>query len=275
MPGALNPSVMPTVAIVGRPNVGKSTLFNRLIGKKYAITSHIAGTTRDRVSQATFFGHYKSIVVDTGGLDFEAKGDIEEDVRAQAKLAIDNADLIYFVVDASAEMTKSDFEAADLLRKSNKSVFLVGNKIDGKGAKDNVYNFYQLGFGDIFEVSSLHEIGLDALQNRTAQHFRDANFNPYAGESEEGLISMSFLGRPNVGKSSLVNALLREERVIVSPTPGTTIDTTDTEVTFNDQKFNLIDTAGLRRRGHIDKGIERYSSFRALQAVYRSDIAFL
>ncbi|KKU77840.1 MAG: GTPase Der [Candidatus Peregrinibacteria bacterium GW2011_GWA2_47_7] len=261
------------IAIVGRPNVGKSTLFNKLIGKRYSITSHLPGTTRDRVSHLTHFGSFSAILVDTGGLDFEAKSDLEEDVYTQAQIAIQDADLIYFVVDSSEELTTSDYEAATLLRKSKKTVFLVVNKCDAR--REEHYNFYELGFGDSFSISALHNYGIDELRNKTEKIFLKDNFKPYRVEKDRSSIGLAFLGRPNVGKSSLVNALLGEKRLIVSATPGTTVDATDTEIVVRKDKFVLIDTAGLRRRGKIEGGVERYSSFRALQALYRADIALL
>ncbi|MEK7529080.1 MAG: GTPase, partial [Patescibacteria group bacterium] len=212
-------SDIPIIAIVGRPNVGKSTLFNRIIGTRYAITSPIPGTTRDRITYTTKMGPYFSVLVDTGGLEFDKKTDIEEDVQTQAKIAISEADLIYFVVDASAELTSTDFDAAALLRKTKKSVFLVANKCDKKNVQDNMANLYELGFGDFFEVSAIQDQGIENLQSKTAAALKKQKYIPFREKRDKSSIALCFLGRPNVGKSSLVNALLGEERVIVSSIP--------------------------------------------------------
>jgi GTP-binding protein len=267
----------PTVAIVGRPNVGKSTLFNRLIGKRYAITSEIAGTTRDRVSQWWDCNGYKVLLVDTGGLANDAKDDIEEDVQSQAKTAIESADLIIFVTNIAQSLTADDFTAADILRKSQKPVILVANKCDNPNLEEHVYNIYELGFGEPIAISAIHETGVEKLTSVTEKFLKDLKFNKEDSQKKKDkkFINLCILGKPNTGKSSLVNALLGENKHIVSNVPGTTRDTLDTEITFDNQKYNLIDTAGLRRRGKIEKGIEKFGALRVINAIERSDIVLL
>lgn len=266
----------PLIAIVGRPNVGKSTLFNRLIGERLAVISKEAGTTRDRVYRHIQIDDYSAILVDTGGISYGKKENIENDVEAQAHAAIEEADIIYFVVDASQPVNLDDHTAAKSLRKSNKPVILVANKYDNKEAYDRLVELYELGFGEPVEVSAIHKTGIEELFSRTEDLFKKLKFKPekHEEDKEQG-IRLSFLGKPNVGKSSLVNALLGKEKVIVSDEPGTTRDSTDTHITFKDQKFTLIDTAGLKRRGRIQKGIEKFSSLRCFNALDRSDIALL
>lgn len=268
--------MQPLIAIVGRPNVGKSTLFNRLIGKRLAVISKEAGTTRDRIYQHIQIDSYSATIVDTGGISYGKKESIENDVDLQAHAAIEEADIIYFVVDAAQALNVDDHAAAESLRKSKKPVILIANKYDSKEAQERLVELYQLGFGEPVAFSAIHNIGVDELLFHTEDILKKLKFKPGETEepSEEG-IRISFLGKPNVGKSSLVNALLGKEKVIVSEKPGTTRDTTDTLVTFKNEKFTLIDTAGLRRRGKIQKGIEKFSSLRCFHALDRSDIALL
>lgn len=267
----------PTVAIVGRPNVGKSTLFNRLIGKRYAITSEIAGTTRDRVSQWWNCNGYEVLLVDTGGLGSGAKGDIEEDVQSQAKIAIESADLIIFITNIAQTLTSDDFTAADILRKSKKPVILVANKCDNPNLEEHVYNIYELGFGEAIAISAIHETGIEKLISVTEKALKELKFSKdISPEKNKGeFINLCILGKPNTGKSSLVNALIGEDKNIVSNIPGTTRDTVDTEITFNNKKYNLIDTAGLRRSGKIEQGIEKFGALRVINAIERSDIVLL
>ncbi|MFA7685848.1 MAG: GTPase, partial [Candidatus Gracilibacteria bacterium] len=220
----------PTVAIVGRPNVGKSTLFNRLIGKRYAITSEIAGTTRDRVSQWWNCNGYEVLLVDTGGLGSGAKGDIEEDVQSQAKIAIESADLIIFITNIAQTLTSDDFTAADILRKSKKPVILVANKCDNPNLEEHVYNIYELGFGEAIAISAIHETGIEKLISVTEKALKELKFSKdISPEKNKGeFINLCILGKPNTGKSSLVNALIGEDKNIVSNIPGTTRDTVDT-----------------------------------------------
>lgn len=266
---------MPLIAIVGRPNVGKSTLFNRLIGERLAVISKEAGTTRDRVCRQIKINDQSATLVDTGGISYGKKESIENDVEAQAHAAIEEADIIYFVVDASQPLNLDDHTAAKSLRKSNKPIILVANKYDNKEAYDRLVELYELGFGEPVEVSAIHKTGIGELLSQTEDLFKKLKFKPEKQQDEEQGIRLSFLGKPNVGKSSLVNALLGKEKVIVSDEPGTTRDSTDTHIKFNDQQYTLIDTAGLKRRGRIQRGIEKFSSLRCFNALDRSDIALL
>jgi len=268
----------PIIAIVGRPNVGKSTLFNRLIGKRLAVISSEAGTTRDRIYQNTQMGDYEVTVVDTGGLEYGKKESIEADMQAQAELAIQEADITYFVLDASEPLTVDDYSAADILRRSKKKSILIANKCDSKEAYERVVELYKLGFGKPLEVSAIHNSGIDELLDKTIRFIKELGF-PEASkekkEEESGEVKVCFLGKPNVGKSSLVNALLGQNRVIVSKIPGTTRDTTNTHITYGDTHFSLIDTAGLKKRGQIERGIEKFSSLRCFNALDQSDVALL
>lgn len=267
---------LPIIAIVGRPNVGKSSLFNRIIGKRYAIESEIAGTTRDRIYYHTGFGEIPTVLVDTGGLEYGKKENIEGDIQAQVQLAIQDADLIYFVVDAKEGLTVSDYEAANLLRKSKKPVIFIANKIDVKGASENLMEYGKLGFGEPIGISAYHKIGTDTLVEATEEKLTKLGYHkPEKVEEKPKTTNICFLGRPNVGKSSLVNALLGKPKIIVSEIAGTTRDSTDTEITWNEKQFNLIDTAGLRKRGKIEPGLEKFSTLRSLEAIERADIVCL
>ncbi len=267
---------VPIIAIVGRPNVGKSSLFNRLINKRLAITSKIPGTTRDRIYYRTDFEGIDTVLVDTGGLEYGKKENIEADVRAQVHLAVEEADLIFFVVDARENLVISDYEAAELLRKSGKRILFIANKTDTSAAKNNIPEFAALGFGEAVEISAYHNIGIDVLTDETVNILKQMGFTETVhNEIKPASLNLCFLGKPNVGKSSLVNALLGKPKIIVSDIAGTTRDTIDTEITYNDKLYNLIDTAGLRRRGKIERGLEKLSSFRSLDAIERSDIVCL
>lgn len=266
----------PIIAIVGRPNVGKSTLFNRLIGKRLAITSEIAGTTRDRIYYNTEFNGISVILVDTGGMEYGKKENIEADIQSQVKLAIVDADLIYFVIDAKETLTINDLEAANSLRKSKKTVLFIANKVDGQYPQEDINEIIKLGFGQPQEISAYHNAGIEELIEVTEKTLKKLGFKKTEKEPENrDIINICFIGRPNVGKSSLVNALLGKPKVIVSDIPGTTRDSTDTAIIWNGQKFNLIDTAGIRRRGKIGSGLEKISILRSLQSIEKADVVCL
>lgn len=270
------------VAIVGRPNVGKSTLFNRLVGKRQAIESDIPGTTRDRLYQKTELAGYAVLLVDTGGLELGKEGDdIEANVQEQSQVAIEGADVIVFVVDVRSDLTSEDYHAADILRRSKKPVILVTNKCDNSNLEEARFHFYELGFGEPVPVSALHSDGLDRLGRSVGDLLKSLQFEKQSEEEanmEEGAssrIRISFLGRPNVGKSTMINALFGKKKVVTSDVPGTTRDSTEIPFDYDESPFTLIDTAGLRRRGKIEKGIEKYSILRTMQAVEDSDVCVL
>lgn len=272
----MNNYKLPVVAIVGRPNVGKSSLFNRLINRRLAITSEIAGTTRDRIYHKTSIDGLDMVLVDTGGLEYGKKENIEADVESQVKIAISEADLIIFLVDAKEGLTVEDHEATKFLRRTNKPIIIAANKIDHKSAIDNLSEITALGFDEPIELSAYHNINVDGLKGAIANKLSEIGFTPIEEKNDkEEMINISFVGKPNSGKSSLVNAILGKEKVIVSDIAGTTRDAIDTEFTWENNKFNLIDTAGLRRRGKIERGLEKISSLRSIEAIERSDIACL
>ena len=261
----------PLVAIVGRPNVGKSTLFNRLIGRPTAIVSEIAGTTRDRVMTETIWAEHAFILVDTGGLDLFPETDIWQQVKGQIEVAINDADVIVFAVDTTTGVTPADVDVADALRRTEKPIVLVANKADNDRLATAAAEFYELNAGTPIPVSAFHNLGVDDLMAEVVSHFSTA---PSFLEPEADL-KLAIIGRPNVGKSMLLNAIAGEKRAIVSDIPGTTRDSLDSLMQFDDWSVLLIDTAGIRRRGRIEKGIERYSVLRAVRAIDRADIAIL
>lgn len=262
----------PLVAVVGRPNVGKSTLFNAIVKKRISIVEDIPGVTRDRIYfDAEWLGQ-EFTMIDTGGIEFvDSENHIFTSMRYQAELAIREADVILYVVDGKAGIQPQDEDIAHILRSCGKPVILVVNKIDSVEQEMNIYEFYNLGLGDPIGVSAVNLMNLGDLLDEILKHIKKA---PVVDEPED-TIHIALVGRPNVGKSSLTNALLGQERVIVSNVPGTTRDSIDTHWTYGDQHFVLIDTAGMRRKGKIDLPIERYSVVRALRAVDRSDVAVL
>jgi len=260
----------PLVALVGRPNVGKSTLFNRLIEEPLAIVEDLPGTTRDRIYADAEWGGIIFVFIDTGGLVPDSADDLEASVRGQVQIAIDEAEVIIFLVDVTEGVTASDLEIAHLLRRSSKPVLLTVNKADNESRRQEAMEFYDLGLGDPFPISALHGTGtgdlLDALLKAVPSETWDA---PIEGTR------IAIVGRPNVGKSSLLNAILGRQRMIVSETPGTTRDAVDSVIDWNGEQVTLIDTAGIRRRGRVEPGIERYSVMRALRAIQRADVALL
>jgi len=269
----------PIIAIVGRPNVGKSTLFNKIIRQRLAIMSDTPGTTRDRIYKKAEFNELKGILVDTGGLEYNEKENIEKDIKSQALLAIQDADLILFIIDAKEGLTLEDHEAVKILRKTNKPILLIANKIDHKNAQNEMTEILKLGLGTPIEISAYHSKNLQTVINQTETELKKLGYSVETQDQEEEnqdeIIDIAFIGKPNVGKSSTVNALLGKEKVIVSDIPGTTRDATDTQITWNNQQFNLIDTAGLRRRGKIERGLEKLSSFKSINAIERSDVVCL
>lgn len=266
------------VAIVGRPNVGKSTLFNRLVGKRRAIESSVPGTTRDRLYDKTLMDDYAVLLVDTGGLELGKEGDtIEASVQEQSKIAIDGADVILFIVDVREDPTAEDFHAASLLRKSKKPVLLVANKCDNPRFEEQRYNLYELGFGEPIPVTALHSFGLEELESRVGDELKKLDFEQdgLTEKPKEDRIRIAFLGRPNVGKSTMVNGLFGKKMVVVSEVPGTTRDSTEIDFEYKDHKFTLVDTAGIRRRGKVEPGIEKYSILRTMQSVDEADVCVL
>lgn len=267
---------LPFIAIVGKPNVGKSSLFNRMIGRKVAITSEHAGTTRDRVFQRCLIDDINAILVDTGGLEYDKKQNIEADMQSQAHIAIQEADLILFLVDGKSQPTVDDYETVKVLRRKSKKVIFIANKIDNAKISHNLPTWTELGFGQPVSISVIHNLGVEKLQSIIKTHLNEAGWNAENTQEEiSKTLRLAVIGRPNAGKSSLVNAFLGEERVIVSDIPGTTRDAIDIEVKKDNQHYTLIDTAGLRRRGKIEQGIEKYSSFRTINAIERSDVVCL
>ncbi|HOV69491.1 MAG TPA: ribosome biogenesis GTPase Der [Clostridia bacterium] len=260
----------PVVAIVGRPNVGKSTLFNRIIGKRLAITEDIPGVTRDRIFSDAEWAGREFTVVDTGGLDPKSEDVIFVQMYKQAQLAIEMANVILFMVDAKQGLMPDDHDVANVLRQSNKPVLLVMNKADNKLLENELYEFFSLGFGDPIAVSALQGLGIGDLLDKIVEELGNIEAEP---EDKETL-KIAVVGKPNVGKSSLVNKILNEERVIVSDIPGTTRDAIDTYFEQDGRKYCLIDTAGLRRKRSVKFGtVESYSVIRTLGAIRRCDVA--
>ena len=259
---------LPTVAILGRPNVGKSTLFNKIVGKKVSIIEDIPGVTRDRIYEKAKYKNKPFYLIDTGGID-AAKLDFNEEIKLQATLAIEEADVIIFLVDGKEGLTSNDLLVRDILRKYEKKVIVAINKVDVKETQNNIYDFYELGFDDYIPISSIHNNGFIELMDKVTEDFKDKE------EKSDDRTKISVIGRPNVGKSSLVNALLNENRMVVSNVAGTTRDSVDTPFKYMNKEYVLIDTAGMRKKGKIYENIEKYSLFRSMKAIERSDICLL
>ncbi len=261
---------IPTVALVGKPNVGKSTLFNRIAGKRISIIEDTPGVTRDRIYSLVSYNDHKFHLIDTGGIDL-GNEDFNKEIRIQASLAMDEADVIVFIVDGKDSLGPNDYLIKDMLKKSNKKVIVAINKVDSKMANENIYSFYELGFDEYIPISAEQNSGIYNLLDKIVEDFKDVSDIEY----DESVIKFSVIGRPNVGKSSLVNALLNEERAIVSNVSGTTRDAVDTPFTYNKRDFVVIDTAGIRKQGKIYENVERYSVLRALKAIDRSDVCLI
>lgn len=267
----MNRSPRPLVAIVGRPNVGKSTLFNRLAGRPAAIVSDVAGTTRDRVIIETEWAERTFILVDTGGLDILPETELLSKVNAQISAAMREADVVVMVVDAAAGVTPSDRDVAEAVRAAKRPVVLAANKADNDRRAATAVDFYELGLGDPLPISAYHNIGVDDMMAQVMSRLP----SPVEMAEPDADLRLAIVGRTNVGKSMLVNAVVGHERAIVSDVPGTTRDALDTVIAYKDSTLLLIDTAGIRRRGRVEPGIERYSVLRAIRAIDRADVAVL
>jgi GTPase len=276
----------PLVALVGRPNVGKSTLFNRLVGGRVAVTHEIPGTTRDRLMGESDWNGITFNVVDTGGIEiYQPKGTRDESplaegsvefipqIRAQAMLAIEDADVVVLLVDITHGITAADEEITEILRRTSKPVVVAANKADTIQKQSDAFEFYALGLGPVVGVSAIHGIGTGDLLDAVIDAMTEAEI--LFEEEEDDHLKIAILGRPNAGKSTLLNKLLGEDRAIVSPVAGTTRDALDSKIRWNKEDITLIDTAGIRRRGKIAPGVEKYSVIRAMQAIERCDVALL
>ena len=259
---------MKTISIIGKPNVGKSSIFNRLIKEKKSIILSEPGITRDRIYGVSTYNNKKFSVIDTGGIHGEYD-DFNKDILIQAEIAIDEADLILFVVDGLSELNESDMIIRNKLKKSGKEVLVVVNKLDNEKRKENLYNYYELGFENVIGVSAEHNIGFKELLEYITKDINETE------EVEDDILRFSVIGRPNVGKSSLINALLNEERVVVSDISGTTRDSVDTIFKYEGKKYIAVDTAGLRKKGKIYENIEKYSLLRTMSAIEKSDVCIL
>ena len=258
----------PTVSLVGRPNVGKSTLFNKIVGRRISIIEDTPGVTRDRIYANASYQGKEFNIVDTGGIDTETLT-FNNEIKMQAEIAIKEADVIVFIVDGKEGITEGDKIVQEILRKANKKVIVAINKGDTNEAKENQYEFYELGFDDYVLISGIHNIGYIDLLDKITEDFKEQI------EDQDTRLKFSIIGRPNVGKSSLINALLNEERVVVSNIAGTTRDSIDSILKYNGEEYILIDTAGMRKKGKVYESIEKYSLLRSLEAIDRSDICLV
>jgi GTP-binding protein len=262
----------PIVAIVGRPNVGKSTLFNRLVGSRKAIVEDIPGVTRDRIYDLSEWSGREFIIIYTGGIRFGKDDNIfTREVKMQAELAIDEADVIILVVDSKDGITHEDQQVAELLRRADKPVIVAANKVENFAKQLEYFEFYSLGLGEPIPISAMHGLNTNELLDAVIARFKPAG----EYEEDEDAIKIAIVGRPNVGKSSLVNSFLGEQRVIVSEVPGTTRDSIDTPFRYDGKEYILIDTAGIRRKSRISESTERYSVIRSLKAIERSDVVLI
>lgn len=260
---------LPTVALVGSPNVGKSTIFNRLIGKKISITEDIPGITRDRIYGVYDKNGYKFSLIDTGGIDVGTEL-FNNEIKIQAEIAIEEADVVVFVVDGKEGLTSNDIVVRDILYRSNKKIIVAINKMDNKKHMDNIYDFYELGFEHYIPISGEHGLGFKELVKEITDDFPKDII-----DEDSDILKFCLIGRPNVGKSSLVNAILNEERVIVSSEAGTTRDSIDTKFRYDKEDYIVIDTAGMRKKGKIYESIEKYSVLRAMKSIERSDVCLI
>ncbi|EAD1220135.1 ribosome biogenesis GTPase Der [Listeria monocytogenes] len=260
----------PVVAIVGRPNVGKSTIFNRIVGERVSIVEDVPGVTRDRIYNSAEWLGKEFNIIDTGGIDLSDEPFLEQ-IRAQAEIAIDEADVIIFITNGREGVTDADEQVAKILYRSNKPIVLAINKVDNPEMRDQIYDFYSLGFGEPYPISGSHGLGLGDMLDAVRAHFPKEEEEEYPDDT----VKFSLIGRPNVGKSSILNALLGEERVIVSDIAGTTRDAIDTTYTFDGQDYVMIDTAGMRKRGKVYESTEKYSVLRAMRAIERSDVVLV
>ena len=260
----------PIVAVVGRPNVGKSTFFNRVVGRRVSIVEDTPGVTRDRIYAEAEWRNRHFALIDTGGIEPDSRDVILSQMREQAQIAMDTADVIIFMVDGKDGLTAADHEVASMLLRTGKKVVLVVNKMDSPKMKDDVYDFYELGLGVPIPISSANMLNLGDVLDEVVDAFPDNQ-----GDDDEDITKIAVIGKPNVGKSSLINELLGEKRVIVSPIAGTTRDSIDTPFSMDGKDYILIDTAGIRRKSKVNEDIERYSVVRAVAAIERCDVALL